>query len=337
MAAASWFPSKPLGSFQKYADPICNALDFKHPRDRFRIKDFYLLNLTTDPIFPDQGAFKKVFFCVTLGLIAGEFTVHVALASKIDCVVFKKEKRVLTLLKGVSETLQPLLIEQEGPFEYMITDLFNQGSLFDFLEKEICPYGDPILDLMAYQIVCAVRQCHARGVILRDLKLENILVDQVGYNSFKVCLIDFGLAFIVAEDDESESLATCGSPHYICPETVIEIKTAHRALPADPARDAWALGVVLHAMANGNLPGEEQKVGNAVLGISLFPEVKWPLGTFGNEIKDLLYSKRANRPSLHSIEDRMRVILSQTAKNESFSFWLCQKVYRAVVDCLWPS
>ncbi len=334
MSATAWFPSKSLGYFQKYSDSICNALDFKHPSKRFGIRQFKLLDLNSDPKFPDQGSFKKIFFCVTLGLIAGEFTLHVALVSKIDCEIFRKEKRVLHLLKGVCHTLQPLLIERAGDDEYMITDLFNQGSLYDFIERGICSHADPTLDKMAYEIVCAVRQCHAKGIVLRDLKLENILVNQESDGKFEICLIDFGLAFIVGEDDEIESVATCGSPHYLCPETVVEIRTKNRALPADSARDAWALGVILHAMANGNLPGVEQKVGDRVLGISLYPEIKLPIGAFGSEIKDLLYTNRSDRPSLHAIEERMQLIQSQRSKVESYPVWLCKKVYQVVTDCL---
>ena len=65
------------------------------------------------------------------------------------------------------------------------------------------------------QIVLAVGELHDKGIMHRDLKLENILIDNKGY----VKLIDYGLAKIL---DNSSDLAMsyCGTPEYLAPEMI---------------------------------------------------------------------------------------------------------------------
>jgi serine/threonine protein kinase len=66
----------------------------------------------------------------------------------------------------------------------------------------------------AAQIVLAVGYLHSKGIVHRDLKLENILVDQHGY----LKIIDYGLAKMLKDDELAVSF--CGTPEYLAPEMV---------------------------------------------------------------------------------------------------------------------
>mmetsp|Transcript_18340 Transcript_18340/g.44168 ORF Transcript_18340/g.44168 Transcript_18340/m.44168 type:complete len:451 (-) Transcript_18340:157-1509(-) len=93
------------------------------------------------------------------------------------------------------------------------------------------------------QIVKAVHFCHSKRIIHRDLKLENILLDDAD----KIKIADFGLSDFVA----GGSIVTdAGTEAYLAPEVF-----NGTSADCDPYMiDVWALGVILYAMLQGRLP-----------------------------------------------------------------------------------
>lgn len=92
---------------------------------------------------------------------------------------------------------------------------------------------------------------HMQGIIHRDIKLENILVDQRENVDTKklepvVKLIDFGLAMRAEKNPPMKDF--CGTPNYVAPE--ILSGEEYEGKPAD----CWALGVVLYLMLVGRFP-----------------------------------------------------------------------------------
>ncbi|KAJ1976902.1 Serine/threonine-protein kinase [Dimargaris verticillata] len=93
------------------------------------------------------------------------------------------------------------------------------------------------------EIVEAIGYCHAYSIIHRDLKLENIMIDN---HSKGVKLIDFGLANFY--DRNSMLKTACGSIPYTAPE----ILRGDRYM--GPEVDIWSLGVLLYVLITGMLP-----------------------------------------------------------------------------------
>lgn len=87
----------------------------------------------------------------------------------------------------------------------------------------------------------ALGELHSKGIMHRDLKLENIMVDEYGY----LKLIDYGLAKTVKDDELAMSY--CGTPEYIAPEMVDG--TGH-----DTTVDWWAVGILIYEMLIGVTP-----------------------------------------------------------------------------------
>lgn len=92
------------------------------------------------------------------------------------------------------------------------------------------------------QILIAVEYCHRKNIAHRDLKLENLLVDDKG----NIKLIDFG--FSTHMPKEQKTRIFCGTPSYMAPEIV------SRKEYAGPPVDIWAIGVLLYVLLCGGYP-----------------------------------------------------------------------------------
>jgi len=137
---------------------------------------------------------------------------------------------------------------------WLFLELATGGELFDRLidsgslsERAAWPYFSAL--------VAAVGHCHAKGVVHRDLKLENVML--VAEDPHAIRLIDFGLAVqlrLTPEGgiDPSDTRSDCaGTEAYRAPE--MHLGTAY-----DPTKtDVWALGIILFSLSSGFFPLRE--------------------------------------------------------------------------------
>jgi MAP/microtubule affinity-regulating kinase len=92
------------------------------------------------------------------------------------------------------------------------------------------------------QILGALDYCHCRFIAHRDIKLDNILLDEKS----NVKIIDFGFSTMNSNDEKSRVF--CGTPSYMAPEIVG--RKDYYGMQAD----VWALGILLYAMLCGKMP-----------------------------------------------------------------------------------
>ena len=141
--------------------------------------------------------------------------------------------------------------EEEGRV-YIAMELIEGTTLAQRVER--MPAGMPAEQVVRYgaQIAEALAHAHERRVVHRDLKSSNVVVTPEG----RVKVLDFGVARRTWEAGEEPSVTAAtltgtgtivGTPQYLAPEVLLGAK-------ADARSDQWALGVVLHEMASGELP-----------------------------------------------------------------------------------
>jgi serine/threonine-protein kinase HSL1, negative regulator of Swe1 kinase len=129
---------------------------------------------------------------------------------------------------------------------YLILEYVQGGELFDYL----CDKGRrPTSEVLGYfqQIICAVDYCHRFNIAHRDLKLENILIDQ----DANIKIADFGMATWQDNSRDKPLRTFCGSPHYAAPE-IISGKPYNGA-----SADIWSCGVILYALLAAKLPFDD--------------------------------------------------------------------------------
>ncbi len=154
---------------------------------------------------------------------------------------------------------------------YVILEYCHGGSLYDLYAKAK-RFSERTSAKYIFDIAKALLYCHAKHVIHRDIKMENILLDS--FHDIKIC--DFGLSvhtFTRGHIEHSRN-TFCGSKDYLAPEVV--------GGSYDEKVDVWALGVLLFEFLVGRLPFSEE-------GQRDTRNIHWP-NQMSEDAKDLISS-----------------------------------------------
>ncbi len=127
----------------------------------------------------------------------------------------------------------------------IVTEIASNGELYDFITQKK-RLSEREARHIFKQIVTGVHHCHKNNVVHRDIKVENILLD----NNGRVKLADFGFSTFFKHGELMDTW--CGSPQYCAPELYLA------KLYEGPNVDIWSLGVVLYVLVCGYLPFEAQ-------------------------------------------------------------------------------
>jgi tRNA A-37 threonylcarbamoyl transferase component Bud32 len=158
---------------------------------------------------------------------------------------FEREARTLASL-GHENIVAIYDQGRAGPHWYLLMEYVEGVSLRQMIRaREV----DPRTALGLVAQICDALQCaHDRGVVHRDVKPENVLVDRRG----RVKILDFGLAKLLGQEPRTGTLTETGqimgTPRYMAPEQW------ERPLSVDHRADIYAVGVVFYELLTGELP-----------------------------------------------------------------------------------
>ncbi|CAO2587138.1 Ribosomal protein S6 kinase alpha-5 [Lemmus lemmus] len=127
---------------------------------------------------------------------------------------------------------------------HLILDYINGGELFTHLSQRE-RFTEHEVQIYVGEIVLALEHLHKLGIIYRDIKLENILLDSNGH----VVLTDFGLSKEFVADESERAYSFCGTIEYMAPDIVRGGDSGH-----DKAVDWWSLGVLMYELLTGASP-----------------------------------------------------------------------------------
>ena len=201
---------------------------------------------------------------------------------------FRREARVVYRLQ------HPHIVPVEafgevGDYAFLVMPYLRVGSLADRLAQgPLTPQeGGRILS----QVCSALDYAHQQGVVHRDVKPSNILLDEAG----NALLADFGLAQIHDASISLTGSALLGTPAYVSPEQV-------RGELVDARSDQYSLGIVLYQLTTGKLPYEAET----------------PMAVLLKQVNDPMPRPRLVNSNIpESVE---RVILKATAKEPADRF-----------------
>lgn len=173
--------------------------------------------------------------------------------------------RELKLLKDVDHTnIVRLFSVYDLPDRiYFVMELCTGGHLGNLIARQSEKYLDEDWAMrLCRQLISAVAHIHSRGIAHRDIKLQNILMDNPNDSTSQVKLIDFGYG---ARFFNALPMRTkCGTPYTTAPEVLRE--------NYDERCDVWSIGVVLYIMLSGrrpfetlDIPGPLQEAGKAAM------------------------------------------------------------------------
>ena len=126
----------------------------------------------------------------------------------------------------------------DDKYIYLLLELCLGGELFTFLRKA-GRFPEKASRFYASGVIKAFECMHSHNIIYRDLKPENLMLDNQGY----LKVVDFGLAKTVTD----RTWTLCGTPDYLAPEIILT-KGHNKAV------DYWALGVLIYEMTAGFVP-----------------------------------------------------------------------------------
>merc|ERR1719391_973358 len=164
---------------------------------------------------------------------------------KIEIKDEKHQQHIINEKNIMSDCSNPFIVQlyrtfKDNRYLYMLMEPCLGGELWTILRNQK-KFDDESSRFYTACVIKAFEYLHDKGIVYRDLKPENLLLDATGYTK----LTDFGFSKRLAPGEKSWTF--CGTPEYVAPEIITNKSHDHRA-------DIWSVGILMYELLNGIPP-----------------------------------------------------------------------------------
>lgn len=199
----------------------------------------------------------------------------------------------------------------EAHVPYIVMEYIGGTDLKEYINRHH-PIAHQTVVLIMDKILSAISYAHSQGVIHRDIKPYNILIDEKG----TVKITDFGIALALSQNSLTQTNSLLGSVHYISPEQA-------RGAIATKASDIYSLGILLYELLTGTVPFK----GESAVSIALkhfqndFPSVRDQQPSIPQALENVILKATAKDPnhrysSVEAMREDLQTVLDPARRYE---------------------
>ena len=199
----------------------------------------------------------------------------------------------------------------EAHVPYIVMEYIGGTDLKEYINRHHPIAHQTVVSIMD-KILSAISYAHSQGVIHRDIKPYNILIDEKG----TVKITDFGIALALSQNSLTQTNSLLGSVHYISPEQA-------RGAIATKASDIYSLGILLYELLTGTVPFK----GESAVSIALkhfqndFPSVRDQQPSIPQALENVILKATAKDPnhrysSVEAMREDLQTVLDPTRRYE---------------------
>ena len=212
-----------------------------------------------------------------------------------------REARAAARLDHPNVTTVYDVVEQDGK-PWVVMERVASRSLQEIVEEE-GPLPPAAVARIGLDVLAALEAAHAAGIVHRDVKPANVLVNADG----RARLTDFGIATSTGDSTLTGAGAFIGSPSYVAPERA-------QGLPPGPSVDLWSLGATLYTAVEARLAYDRDEPRATLMAVvSEPPAPMTAAGPLEPTIRALLEKDPARRATAEQVARDLHAVLDGTA------------------------
>ncbi|OXB65989.1 hypothetical protein ASZ78_006644, partial [Callipepla squamata] len=177
----------------------------------------------------------------------------------------KQQEHIYSEKKILEQICSPFIVKlyrtfKDSKYVYMLLEACLGGELWSLL-RDRGSFDEPTTKFCVGCVTEALDYLHHIGIVYRDLKPENLILDAEGY----IKLVDFGFAKKIGSGQKTWTF--CGTPEYVAPEVILS--KGH-----DFSVDFWSLGILVYELLTGR-QNPTERLGNLRNGINDIKKHRW--------------------------------------------------------------